>query len=71
VIITRANDRRLRLSATDWVKNGDRWTITRIGRWAHRPAQPLPAQGVSADTMHGLVTGQESRQQLSPRSSWS
>jgi hypothetical protein len=31
VIITRANDRRLRLSATDWVKNGDRWTITRIG----------------------------------------
>jgi hypothetical protein len=24
VIITRSNDRRLRLSATDWVKNGDR-----------------------------------------------
>ena len=32
LIITRANDRRLRLTATDWVKNGDRWTITRIGR---------------------------------------
>jgi hypothetical protein len=32
VIITRANDRRLRLSSTDWVKNGDRWTITRISR---------------------------------------
>ena len=32
VIITRGNDRRLRLTATDWVKNGDRWTITRIGR---------------------------------------
>jgi hypothetical protein len=32
VIITRRNDRRLRLAATDWVKNGDRWTITRIGR---------------------------------------
>ena len=32
VIITRASDRRLRLTATDWVKNGDRWTITRIGR---------------------------------------
>ncbi len=29
-IITRANDRRLRVSATDWVKNGDRWTITSI-----------------------------------------
>ncbi len=32
VIITRSNDRRLRLTATDWVKNGDRWTVTRIGR---------------------------------------
>src|SRR4029450_12140317 len=28
VIITRTNDRRLRLTATEWVKNGDRWTIT-------------------------------------------
>jgi conjugative relaxase-like TrwC/TraI family protein len=90
VIITRANDRRLRLTATDWVKNGDRWTITRIGRRGdltvrHNRSQltvQLPAdyvststglgyattihsaQGVSADTMHGLVTGQESRQQL-------
>jgi ATP-dependent exoDNAse (exonuclease V) alpha subunit len=26
VIITRRNDRRLRLGANDWVKNGDRWT---------------------------------------------
>src|SRR5215211_4677758 len=90
VIITRRNDRRLRLTATDWVKNGDRWTITRIGRRgdltvrhkrSHLTAR-LPidyvrtstglgyattvhsAQGVSADTMHGLLTGQESRQQL-------
>jgi ATP-dependent exoDNAse (exonuclease V) alpha subunit len=92
VIITRANDRRLRLSATDWVKNGDRWTITRIGRRGgltvrhsrSRLKCRLPAdyvttstglgyattihdaQGVSADTMHGLLTGQESRQQLYP-----
>jgi conjugative relaxase-like TrwC/TraI family protein len=90
VIITRSNDRRLRLTATDWVKNGDRWTITRIGRRGdltvrHNRNQltvRLPtdyvrdstglgyattihsAQGVSADTMHGLLTGQESRQQL-------
>ena len=90
VIITRSNDRRLRLSATDWVKNGDRWTITRLGRGGgltvrHNQSQRtirLPvdyvhtstglgyattihtAQGVSADTMHGLLTGQESRQQL-------
>jgi hypothetical protein len=90
MIITRSNDRRLRLSATDWVKNGDRWTITHIDRSGgltvrHNRNQlkcQLPAdyvttstglgyattihgaQGVSADTMHGLVTGQESRQQL-------
>jgi conjugative relaxase-like TrwC/TraI family protein len=90
VIITRSNDRRLRLGATDWVKNGDRWTITRIGRRGgltvrHSRSQltcQLPAdyvttstglgyattihgaQGVSADTMHGLLTGQESRPQL-------
>jgi hypothetical protein len=90
VIITRANDRRLRLTATDWVKNGDRWTITHIGREAdltvrhtcsHRTVR-LPAdyvqtstglgyattihtaQGVTADTMHGLLTGQESSQLL-------
>ena len=90
VIITRSNDRRLRLTATDWVKNGDRWTITHVGRHGdltvrHTRSQltvRLPAdyvrestglgyattihsaQGVSADTMHGLLTGQESRQQL-------
>ena len=90
MIITRANDRRLRLSATDWVKNGDRWTITHVDRSGgltvrHSRSQlkcQLPAdyvttstglgyattihgaQGVSADTMHGLLTGQESRQQL-------
>lgn len=29
-IITRHNQRRLAISGTDWVKNGDRWTITRI-----------------------------------------
>ena len=90
VIITRANDRRLRIAATDWVKNGDRWTITHVGKQGdltvrHTRSQltvRLPidyvrvstglgyattihaAQGGSADTMHGLVTGQESRQQL-------
>ena len=90
VIITRSNDRRLRLTATDWVKNGDRWTITAIGQRGDltvrhnrsRLTVRLPtnyvqhstvlgyastihsAQGVSADTMHGLVSGHESRQQL-------
>ncbi len=90
MIITRTNDRRLRLSATDWVKNGDRWTITRVAEHGgltvrhirSRLTVRLPidyvrtstglgyattihaAQGVSADSMHGLLTGQESRQQL-------
>ena len=90
VIITRTNDRRLRLSATDWVKNGDRWTITHVAKQgglrvrhtrSHRTVR-LPAdyvrestglgyastihsaQGSTADAMHGLLTGQESRQQL-------
>ena len=30
VIVTRLNDRRLSISATDWVKNGDRWTVTGV-----------------------------------------
>jgi conjugative relaxase-like TrwC/TraI family protein len=90
VIITRSNDRRLRLTATDWVKNGDRWTVTGIvsngdltvrhnrSRLTVRlPADYVQhsaglgyattihaAQGFSADTMHGLLSGQESRQQL-------
>jgi conjugative relaxase-like TrwC/TraI family protein len=90
VIITRSNDRRLRLTATDWVRNGERWTITRLGKQGDLTVRHtcshltvrLPseyvrestglgyattihaAQGVSADTMHGLLTGQESRQQL-------
>jgi len=90
VIITRTNDRRLRVSATDWVKNGDRWTITALAgdggvRALHtrsRRTVVLPAdyvansvelgyastvhtaQGVSVDTMHGLATGTEGRQQL-------
>jgi hypothetical protein len=81
VIITRSNDRRLRLSATDWVKNGRRGDLTVRHNRSHLTVRlPLDyvrtstglgyattihaAQGVSADTMHGLLTGQESRQQL-------
>jgi ATP-dependent exoDNAse (exonuclease V) alpha subunit len=90
LVITRRNDRRLRLSATDWVKNGDRWTVLdltstgglrvrhiRNGRIVTLPADYVgtsvelgyattvhAAQGVTADTMHGVLTGEESRQQL-------
>jgi conjugative relaxase-like TrwC/TraI family protein len=90
LIITRRNDRRLRTSVSDWVKNGDRWTVSsvdldgglrvnhrRSGRTVHLPASYVrnsvelgyattihTAQGITADTMHGLITGTESRQQL-------
>ncbi|EON22118.1 DNA primase catalytic core [Nocardioides sp. CF8] len=30
VILTRRNDRRLGITGTDWVKNGDRWTVTAV-----------------------------------------
>ncbi|HEX5907714.1 MAG TPA: hypothetical protein VFY56_11905 [Propionibacteriaceae bacterium] len=90
LIITRSNDRRLRITATDWVKNGDRWIIRNLdstggltvrhtchGRTIRLPAAYVQesvelgyattvhtAQGVTADTMHGIVAGEESRQQL-------
>jgi DNA primase catalytic core len=32
VIVTRENNRFLALTATDWVKNGDRWTVTKVHR---------------------------------------
>ncbi len=83
LIITRANDRRLRISTTDWVKNGDRWSVlnltggggvrvrhVRNGRTVTLPAGYVStatelgyastvhaAQGVTADTVHGVVTG--------------
>jgi DNA primase catalytic core len=89
-VITRTNNRTLRLTATDCVKNGDRWTVLEVtshggltvrhhhnGRTVRLPANYVQesvelgyattvhtAQGVTADTMHGLVTGEESRQQL-------
>jgi hypothetical protein len=90
LIITRSNDRRLRTSATDWVKNGDRWIVLaahrdgglwvehrRSGRSIQLPSSYVrasvelgyattihSAQGTTADTMHGLITGRESRQKL-------
>ena len=89
VILTRRNDRRLGVSSTDWVKNGDRWTVTGIrgGNLAVRhhdsglttvlPAEYVAAevelgyastvhtaQGLTADVMHGVSTGEETRQLL-------
>jgi DNA primase catalytic core len=88
-IITRQNNRLLRVAANDWVKNGDRWTVvsvhpkrgirarhTQSGRLVTLPADYVAeqvelgyastthtAQGITADTMHGLLVGTESRQQ--------
>lgn len=89
VVLTRHNDRRLRISATDWVKNGDRWTVTAVnersldvvhtesGLRATLPADYVAAhtelgyastvhgaQGLSVDSSHALVTGDEARQQF-------
>jgi hypothetical protein len=92
VIITRSNDRRLRLAATDWVKNGDRWTITAVSNnggltvthirshlTVRLPADYVrestglgyastihSAQGVTADTMHGLLTGRSPDSSCTP-----
>lgn len=88
LVITRSNNRRLRVSPTDWVKNGDRWRVldvhqggeltvqhTQHGRTVQLPADYVTAstglgyastthtaQGISVDTVHGLATGEESRQ---------
>jgi DNA primase catalytic core len=90
LIITRRNDRQLRMTATDWVKNGDRWIVQAVTgsgdldvqhlRNRHRVRLPAgyvqtsaelgyattvhAAQGLSVDTMHGVATDEESRQQL-------
>jgi hypothetical protein len=89
-VITRTNNRTLRLTASDWVKNGDRWTVLKVNRGGdltvrhHRNGRTVrllasyvtesvelgyattvhTAQGVTADTMHGLVSSEDSRQQL-------
>ncbi len=88
-VITRRNERRLGVSGTDWVKNGDRWTVTGLrggslsvrhntsGLSVTLPAEYVAAhvdlgyaatvhtaQGLTADAMHGIVTGEESRQLL-------
>jgi len=90
LITTRRNDRRLVLTANDWVRNGDRWTVRGVGadgavsvqhvgtnRIITLPASYVTsdvelgyartvhaAQGLTADTAHSVVTGEESRQLL-------
>ena len=87
VVLTRRNDRRIGVSPTDWVKNGDRWTVAGIrngtltvrnrdsGLTAVLPREYVAAhvelgyastvhtaQGLTSDVMHGVITGDETRQ---------
>ncbi len=63
LVITRANDRRLRVTATDWVKNGDRWTVQAVHPDGGVTAQhvrnghlvTLPADYVTASTELGYA----------------
>lgn len=67
-VITRTNDRRLRVSPTDWVKNGDRWQVIdvhdsgaiTVQHLRHQRFVTLPADYVQnatelgyASTVHG------------------
>ena len=65
LVITRRNERRLRTSATDWVKNGDRWTVQalnpengsmRVRHVRTGRALTLPARYVHASVELGYAT---------------
>jgi ATP-dependent exoDNAse (exonuclease V) alpha subunit len=64
LIITRRNHRQLRLGAHDWVKNGDRWTITtltatgglRVTHLRSGRQVTLPTHYVSESTELGYAT---------------
>jgi len=73
VIITRTNNRRLATSPTDWVKNGDRWTILTARadggvRAIHNQSRltvDLPADYVRASVELGYATTVHSAQGVS------
>ncbi|WP_265338554.1 ATP-dependent DNA helicase [Gordonia bronchialis] len=64
LICTRSNRRDLRLSATDWVRNGDRWQVTALGADGALTAQhldtgrliTLPADYVADNTTLGYAS---------------
>ena len=57
LVISRENDRRLRTSASDWVKNGDRWMVLNIHDSVHDGAA-ADAPGGSCDlTVQHTQTG--------------
>ncbi len=73
LLITRTNDRTLRTTSTDWVKNGDRWILTRVhdgGSVSARHTRTgrtvvLPAAYVQASTELGYATTVHSAQGVS------
>ena len=64
LIVTRKNNRRLPITATDWVKNGDRWQVQRIApdgslqatHLASRRTVQLPAAYVGESVELGYAT---------------
>jgi len=64
IVVTRLNDRRLTVTATDFVKNGDRWVIEAVNpdgsltvrHLRHRRAVTLPAPYVHASTELGYAS---------------
>ena len=89
-ILTRRNERRLVTSSSNWVKNGDRWSVEtvhpdgsmKVRHLDHQRSVTLPpgyvnehvqlgyaatvhtAQGMTTDTAHVVVNGDDSRQLL-------
>ncbi|MCW4600185.1 relaxase domain-containing protein [Janibacter hoylei] len=63
-VITRVNDRRLRVSPTDWVKNGDRWQVVdvhdsgsiTVQHLRHQRMVTLPADYVAQSTELGYAS---------------
>ena len=75
-VITRRNARWLRITATDWVKNGDRWTVHTVHRdgamtVAHRDTARrvrLPADYVAEFVALGYARPSTARKARPPRS---
>jgi DNA primase catalytic core len=73
LIITRSNDRQLRLTSSDWVKNGDRWTVVAVNasgdldvqHCRNRHRVRLPAAYVQASAELGYATTVHAAQGLS------
>ncbi len=63
-VITRSNERRLAISSTDWVKNGDRWTVLdvhpsgalTVQHARHQMRVTLPATYVAEQTELGYAS---------------